>query len=140
MPERGARRISPKNGQEQWFNGHQWCGLGTKNRSLPDALYDQKTVSERKIERRNQTRHKRYGLTPEQYNDLVSSQEGKCGICNRQAEELVVDHDHSCCPGIETCGKCIRGLLCRLCNIFLGIYETNPNFVQAVQEYLNVRN
>jgi hypothetical protein len=27
-----------------------------------------------------------------------------------------VDHDHTCCPGEYTCGKCVRGLLCDDCN------------------------
>lgn len=136
--KRGDRRISPKNGREQWFNGHQWCGIGTKNRSLPDALYDQRNLEERKKERIAQVRRKRYGLTAEQYEVMVSLRDGKCDICKCESKALVVDHDHSCCPGTETCGECVRGLLCRLCNVFLGQYETHPNFVQAMQEYLNV--
>jgi hypothetical protein len=27
-----------------------------------------------------------------------------------------VDHDHACCPGENTCGQCVRGLLCNFCN------------------------
>ena len=25
---------------------------------------------------------------------------------------LCVDHDHKCCPGKKSCGKCVRGILC----------------------------
>lgn len=34
-----------------------------------------------------------------------------------------IDHDHSCCNGGTSCGKCIRGLLCRSCNMSLGHVE-----------------
>src|SRR4029077_2130187 len=33
---------------------------------------------------------------------------------------LAVDHDHNCCPGAHSCGKCIRGILCGTCNSALG--------------------
>jgi hypothetical protein len=28
-----------------------------------------------------------------------------------------VDHDHNCCPGQRSWRKCIRGILCHVCNI-----------------------
>ena len=57
----------------------------------------------------------RHGITPEQFEKLLNSQNGVCAICGnpeRTRKRLSIDHDHACCPGIKTCGKCIRGLLC----------------------------
>ena len=36
------------------------------------------------------------------------------------------DHDHSCCPTNNTCGKCLRGTLCTSCNLLLGVYRDKP--------------
>lgn len=61
---------------------------------------------------------KAYDLTVEQYQKLVDAQDGVCAICDQPPKKnrLHVDHDHSCCPGKVSCGKCIRGLLCTSCN------------------------
>lgn len=62
-----------------------------------------------------------YGLTEETYGVLLAEQGGKCYICQCLPESVnrlfAVDHDHRCCPGIKTCGTCIRGLLCSPCNL-----------------------
>jgi hypothetical protein len=68
-----------------------------------------------------------YCLTLEQYNEMLGKQGGVCAMCQAPPEELdrslCVDHDHTCCSGPKTCGKCIRGLLCVSCNVFLGKFE-----------------
>jgi hypothetical protein len=59
-----------------------------------------------------------YGITIEQYEALFAAQEGRCWICQRRPGKmrLAVDHDHTCCAKTPTCGKCVRGLLCKVCN------------------------
>jgi hypothetical protein len=87
-----------------------------------------------------------YGLTKDQYEELLKTQDGVCAICRSDdGRPLVVDHDHSCCPvGAEarssekTCGKCVRGLLCSSCNAILGHLE-NKEFIERAVAYLAAR-
>lgn len=47
-----------------------------------------------------------------------------------------IDHDHACCPGIHSCGECIRGLICGGCNAALGYARDNPAILLALADYL----
>jgi hypothetical protein len=72
---------------------------------------------------------KRYGITKEQFDQMVIDQKGCCALCLQPCEQLVTDHNH------ET-GK-TRGLLCIFCNTGLGYVETgNGNWVTDAIEYL----
>jgi hypothetical protein len=80
-----------------------------------------------------------YKVTPEKYQEILLKQNGGCTICgglNSDGARLAVDHDHSCCPNKKTCGKCVRGLLCRGCNVALGSMNTQAKLRKAI-EYLN---
>lgn len=60
-----------------------------------------------------------YSISGEEYAALYESQGGRCYVCQRAngtAKRLSVDHDHSCCDGPTSCGKCVRSLLCYSCN------------------------
>lgn len=70
-------------------------------------------VAHPEIKRASKLRRK-YGLSPEDYQQLFDSQEGGCALCHRLVK-LCVDHDH------ET-GR-VRGLLCNECNFAIGVYE-----------------
>lgn len=63
----------------------------------------------------------KFGVTEDQYRELLAKQGGRCAICLKKPGKyrLSVDHDHSCCPGARSCGRCIRGLLCGNCNLKL---------------------
>jgi hypothetical protein len=67
-----------------------------------------------------------YGLTEEQYEAILKAQHGIC-ICgvdfDTNQHKPCVDHDHKCCPGNRSCGKCVRGILGRSCNIALGLLK-----------------
>lgn len=81
----------------------------------------------------------RYSLTVEEYEALLDSQGGVCAICggvNRSGHRLAVDHDHACCPGKTSCGRCVRALLCSNCNLGLGKFRDDPLLLAAAIEYL----
>lgn len=67
-----------------------------------------------------------------------------CDICEApvQGREMHVDHDHTCCPsrpGHTGCMKCVRGILCRECNLALGLVRENPAVLTAMIAYLTKR-
>jgi hypothetical protein len=81
-----------------------------------------------------------YGLTEESFQAYLTSQSGKCKICSKEFTDKLkprVDHDHSCCGATKACEKCVRGLLCNRCNLFLGFYE-NFAFMDEVKKYLDL--
>jgi len=78
-----------------------------------------------KIGRANVLRQ--FHTTEEWYLAKLESQENHCALCERVREEngnrLGIDHDHSCCKKYGSCGKCLRGVLCRRCNVLVGNLE-----------------
>ncbi len=68
-----------------------------------------------------------YGITIEQYDELLERQDGLCGIC-REANKLVVDHDHQT--------GAVRGLLCDKCNRSLGGLGDTEESLEAALAYL----
>lgn len=79
---------------------------------------------------------RKFGITEEQYQEMLATQRGVCWICHEGPgkRRLSVDHDHACCPGSTTCGKCIRGLLCGRCNAAIGMLrEDLERFYWAMQ-------
>lgn len=80
----------------------------------------------------------RYNLTFAAYTKLLAAQGGACAICcgNNDGRAFNVDHDHSCCPGDVSCGKCVRGLLCGLCNRGIGMLGDDATRLRAAADYL----
>ena len=84
----------------------------------------------------------KYGVSGEEIIRLFLPENRVCQ--NRgcgSVENLHLDHDHSCCPPgdvkhLVSCGECIRGWLCRSCNMSLGLLQENPRRIQGLLEYL----
>lgn len=77
----------------------------------------------------------RYGISVAEYTDMLIKQEYKCIICSTKHEEskgkqLVIDHNHATHIGD------IRGLLCNTCNLGLGMFKDNPDFLKNAAKYL----
>lgn len=73
---------------------------------------------------------KNYGLSVQEYDQILADQEGHCALCPRQPKKkrLAVDHDHKT-------GK-RRGLLCSLCNPALGAFHDDPVLLRKAADYL----
>lgn len=78
-----------------------------------------------------------HGINRIDYIKMLVTQGFKCKICKKDRDKLNVDHDHSCCPKSTGCKKCIRGLLCRSCNTFLGFLEQYRDELDSFNEYLS---
>jgi hypothetical protein len=113
------------------LNGHP--GNGPRERRRRGEVPRSQQQAERRL--------KRMGVTLEQYERMLTEQDGRCAICGRveaysDGRRWCVDHDHSCCPGDRSCGKCVRGLLCHRCNFAIGLLNDDPEVAYAVAKYL----
>lgn len=85
-------------------------------------------------ENRLKAQLRRYNINTKTYSDLLEKQGGGCAGCGSQ-EELSVDHDHSCCPK-GSCGRCVRGILCRSCNQALGLLNDDVEKLEGLIRYM----
>ena len=72
-----------------------------------------------------------YGITKDEYDAMLEMQQAKCGICECNLAEgrtTHVDHDHKT-------GN-IRGLLCRNCNLGIGLFEDSTETLKNAIAYL----
>jgi hypothetical protein len=71
-------------------------------------------------------RKNKYGLSQDQYKEMVNSTPA-CPICGSE-EPLVIDHDHSTSE--------VRGLICDSCNLGLGKFKDNIESLKNAIAYL----
>lgn len=102
----------------------------------PDAY---KTAMQRYNQNRKPGSHasanlkSRYGLTPDERDRLVESQDGVCAICKCPEAEsrggkLFIDHCH------ET--NRVRAALCHRCNSGIGYFMDNPELMREAALYI----
>lgn len=79
---------------------------------------------------------KTFGITLEQYDQMLRSQAGVCAICGRAEDSggerivrknLSIDHSHDT-------GR-LRGLLCTACNLLIGRLEKSLHILPAIRAY-----
>lgn len=74
-----------------------------------------------------------FGIDLEFYNHLLSQQENRCAICTNDftgSDFPQVDHDH-------ITGR-VRGLLCRTCNMGLGMFKDDITKLEQATNYLKL--
>lgn len=98
--------------------------MSCKNYRPPNKQFD---------DRRDGIIRRQYGITLDEYNQMLENQDYKCAICGNEDEvegrRLAIDHCH-------TEGK-VRGLLCGKCNRGLGLFYDNATLLKNAISYLD---
>lgn len=136
--------IASRRMQAEAPEGRRWCSGCEKYRLLrffgtKQGGYYSRCKPCARAQRHSTKVAKTYGITAGDYAAIKASQGGRCAICQvatGAARALAVDHDHACCAGKTSCGKCVRGLLCSRCNTMLGFARDNPEFFRRAITYL----
>lgn len=83
-----------------------------------------------------------YRLSAKQFDDMFEAQGKKCACCETPEPGGVhnqwnVDHDHRCCAGQKSCGKCVRAILCARCNAGIGHFLDSAEKLRQAAAYLD---
>lgn len=104
-----------------------------QNNSEGKKTYSSEYYHANKEAAKNRALKYKFNITLDEYNVMLSEQEGKCAICKRHEDELdrklSVDHCHTT--------NFIRGLLCNDCNRGIALLHDNPNIAMAAAFYLD---
>lgn len=92
--------------------------------------YKEKRRNEKYYKIKRKHRLKKYGVTSEEYKDMIRQQEGKCAICRGKDKnkKLAIDHCHE--TGV------VRGLLCSNCNRGIGFLKDSVVVLNKAIKYL----
>lgn len=93
--------------------------------------------------RKNAHLKRSFGISIDEYNNMVRMQGGKCKLCGKKETKtinakggrphsLAVDHCHST--------NKIRGLLCIDCNRGIGFLKDSPDLLRKAADYLDAHN
>ncbi len=133
--------------KQKLAKGLRWCH-GHRN-FLPEKVFGSGSHGNRCIECRSKLEFTRkHNLPWEWYEQRLTQQGGGCGLCGgpptprkgRLVALFDLDHDHNCCPGDRSCGKCARGLLCSRCNFVVGWVEkdlSRMSLLTKIPDYIN---
>ena len=114
----------------------QWYAAHREDQRRKKSLYWQRNKQRRKAYSFAWNLRVKFGLTPDQYQILLETQQGHCLICSKTKDDigrnLSVDHDHKT-------GR-IRGLLCDNCNVGLGHFFDSPSLLKRAADYLERQN
>lgn len=80
--------------------------------------------------RRAQKFFRQYGITYQQREKFYQAQAESCAICRKPVAFRAMHTDHNHKTGAY------RGLLCRMCNHALGMFQDDPQILDAAAAYL----
>jgi hypothetical protein len=120
------KKSHAKGCHDYWVKNKERLTIYHRNKFLKKKeMYDTKKL--------RTTLLRKYGISLEEYYDIVNKYNNTCYICGRSPynnRKLHLDHDH-------LTGK-VRGVLCARCNWYLATIEKNPETLNKIKEYLGL--
>lgn len=135
--EANRERITARNAQNRATNGDQWNATVRAKRAADPETFRAKDRARylANPEKWRRATLKRYGITVQRYDELLTEQGGGCAVCGVTEQGngrlLAVDHDHDT--------GAVRGLLCGPCNAGVGMFQDSPALLAAAITYLRTR-
>lgn len=135
-------RLMCQHHYNQWYNTERDATSDARDLCDTPGCGRTKVANSPICKRCNQFRW-RYSLSTERMVELQSNR--VCGNpgCGATGSTLHLDHDHACCgPGKfstshkKSCGECVRGWLCRGCNMSLGALQEDPERIRGLLAYI----
>jgi len=74
---------------------------------------------------------RKYGITADDYYQMLDEQSNKCAICEVKFDDDVKPHVDHC----HNTGN-VRGLLCRACNTAIGMFRDDTDALKSAIKYL----
>jgi hypothetical protein len=106
---------------EHWHYASAYCSSECYNKNIYRK-------NKHKYLNKEYSLKKRYGLSYEEFNRMKQEQNNSCAICKKHSEALCVDHCH-------TTGQ-VRKLLCKKCNMALGLLHEDEEIIKEMLEYI----
>lgn len=117
-----------------WKLRHPYCKDCMSIANYKSKIKNKDTSEEYKIKSAQTSRQsylrKTWGITLEEYDELVKSQSGLCSICKIKPDILHIDHNHDT-------GK-IRSLLCSNCNRGIGHLKESITILESAIAYIRL--
>lgn len=132
-----ARQTAIAKGEKYYFSGIP-CPKGHLSERFTSTCNCK--VCQEEFAKNNQTRYhlkKNYNITEKQYRDMLEKQNFVCAIC-KQKETIIDAQSKQIKPlSIDHCHKTnkIRGLLCTKCNLGIGKFKHNSEWLKAAALY-----
>ena len=120
------RNYAKKNSKKRSEASKEWLA------QHPNYQKNRMKNSKNKEKHAHSMRKYRYGITKEEYNNLLLSQSNKCAICEIKfgnGIKIVVDHNHKTDK--------VRGLLCSNCNFAIGLVKEDVKVLSSAISYIN---
>lgn len=134
----GCLRLVDKNTQKERIKEYKKQYF-QKNKEKISARNRERQKEQRKLDYKKYGKDRyslksRYGITINEYEEMIKKQNNKCFICGKELN-IHINSDYPCVDHSHRTGK-IRKILCKNCNTLLGLSDENLEVLRRAITYL----